>query len=361
MLARPLLPLLDERIQLSLCIGDEGALIGALQPRHLRRAVDDLLDSDHAGRPRSQDDRDRRIVDDDIAGVRLFGMDDKNAVLEVLVVDRPVVEQPDVGTRRLQLIDERERKRAEHQAAKAGGGRTVLNSCDWRVDDQSTGGRDLSGKKSECPPYESQESGTGGLLRVESKRVHDNAAAGVELKNRSVRENDDDTSVGAGLDKIAFMDGIAGNRAGRHAVAPDGDLSARSPHPADGRRTHQRSATTPRAVTVARSSGATKHRLRSRIGRDACLPFTTAGLQRCETTCDQTAWFYRPLNSAGRTLFTVDDTLPSFRAVGERLNRVKIPSGTVAEEPRRAPASGRALRKGPAAALTFRVSCWLRC
>ena len=195
------LELLNERILLAL--GERGVhtLKRALQLRHLRWSVGDLVDAYRPAAARPQLDRDARILMDNDPGMRLLGANFKNAVLEVAVVNRAVIKEPEVGARRLQVVNETQRQRAEGEAANTDRLGVALNAADRSVDDKAAGGVAASheGKDTFDDPEKSRTpSGFEAERFIERER-----RVGREFKLGAVSKQDGNAAVDAGLDDVA--------------------------------------------------------------------------------------------------------------------------------------------------------------
>ena len=96
--------MLNKRIELSLQIGVERTLIGALQLPHFRWTVGDFLNAD-ARSTGVYDNRYARIIDNDdlrrdpMSGVTL-GVDLEYTVRQIFVVDVPIIKKSRVGVMR---------------------------------------------------------------------------------------------------------------------------------------------------------------------------------------------------------------------------------------------------------------------
>ena len=213
-----LLQLLNERILLPLGESRVGALEGALQLRHLRGRVGDLVDADRAAAARPQLNRDTRIVHNNDSRMSLLGADLEDAVLEVAVVDGAVVKEPEVGARGLQVVNETERERAESKTADADRLGAALNASDRGVDDKAAvrGPPGDEGKDAFEDAHQRRAlRGLGAELFVERE-----CRVGRKPKPGAVGKRESDKAVRAGLDDIAVENAIAGANPHHAAVRP---------------------------------------------------------------------------------------------------------------------------------------------
>ena len=119
MIVRGPLPLLNLRIFLTLGECRVRTLKGALQLRHLRRSVGDLVDAYCPAAVRPQLNGNARILDDNDSRMSFLGANLEDAVLEVAVVDGAVVKESEVRGRGFEVVNERQRQRAEGETADA--------------------------------------------------------------------------------------------------------------------------------------------------------------------------------------------------------------------------------------------------
>ena len=202
--------------------------------RHLRWSVRNLFNTD-ARSVRLQNNSLCRVIDNDDLRVISFGNNLKDTVLKVFVVDRPIIDESDVGALGFQFANEREREDAESHAAEAGRRPRISYLPERNIDKEPATGRELTGDKAEQSFYDSKRQGI--RRSFYGAIVQHHVSAGVKMKRRSVHEHDRNQTVIAGLDNIAFINGFANTGLGHYQVTTgDGDRPGYDPQFADGRR-----------------------------------------------------------------------------------------------------------------------------
>ena len=155
-----------------------------------------------------QDNRLRRIVDDNMNAV--FGDQLENAVLEILVSNGRVIDQPQglALAARLGVVDQ-DQQEHDAQADDAGHRSDVLNFAERRFDLKPPRGGDPTGHEAELASAGAQPRRIGWPVGAETVAVKRDMRIGIEVKSRAIDEYNSDQTVGTGLNHIAFEDRIA--------------------------------------------------------------------------------------------------------------------------------------------------------
>ncbi len=170
------------------------------------------------------DDGLRRIVDNDDTrrlAVLALQHDLEDAVLEILVVDRSVVDESDVGTVGLQVANKRKGEDAKRDAAETYRRRSGPQpaSRSFNVERLCRGQRSPDDAE-----YAFGDADNRAFVRLGRKSFEHQMPVGVQMERAAVEEGDDGDAIVSGIENIAFTNGVAERGVCRRgARSADGD------------------------------------------------------------------------------------------------------------------------------------------
>ena len=180
----------------------ERVLLGCLKLRHLRGGIDYLVDVDRGSDP-VEDNRFRRIINEDVPRVCFLGHQFENAVVRY----GAVVQECVAWALSVSFFHNREDQAGKSKHADAAGPGAAPNARDRRVDPEMAGFHHFASDERKVPASDVEQRRRRSPVAGKLSQRH----AGVvgQAKRGAVHETDADSAVGRCLDDVALADRIA--------------------------------------------------------------------------------------------------------------------------------------------------------